>query len=78
MDSTKEGDKKAMARIVLLGYEHLELGSLSYKSYSPAQSVIARNLLCQNTCASMDRNSKAWIWQRASYKPKKIVDERSC
>ena len=47
---TKEGDKKAKARIVLLGYEHPELGSTSYKTSSPVQSVIARNLLYQITC----------------------------
>ena len=47
---TKEGDKKAKARIVLLGYEHPELGSTSYRTSSPVQSVIARNLLYQITC----------------------------
>jgi hypothetical protein len=47
---TNDGLKKAKARIVLLGYEHPELGSSDYKTSSPVQSVIARNLLYQNVC----------------------------
>ena len=47
---TTDGLKKAKARIVLLGYEHPELGSSDYKTSSPGQSVIARNLLYQNVC----------------------------
>ena len=47
---TKAGDKKAKARIVLLGYEHPELGSSSYRTSSPVQSLLARNLLYQMVC----------------------------
>ena len=47
---TNGGLKKAKARIVLLGYEHPELGSTDYKTSSPVQSVLARNLLYQNVC----------------------------
>ena len=47
---TREGDRKAKARIVLLGYEHPELGSTDYKTSSPVQSVLARNLLYQMVC----------------------------
>ena len=47
---TREGDRKTKARIVLLGYEHPELGSTDYKTSSPVQSVLARNLLYQMVC----------------------------
>ena len=47
---TRNGLKQTKARIVLLGYEHPELGSSGYKTSSPVQSVIARNLLYQNVC----------------------------
>ena len=47
---TADGSKKAKARIVLLGYQHPELGSPDYKTSSPVQSVLARNLTYQMVC----------------------------
>ncbi|CAL1167297.1 unnamed protein product [Cladocopium goreaui] len=47
---TSDGLKKAKARIVLLGFEHPEIGNVDYKTSSPVQSMLARNLLYQATC----------------------------
>ena len=47
---TSDGSKKAKARIVLLGYQHPELGSPDYKTSSPVQSLLARNLTYQMVC----------------------------
>ena len=44
---TKDGLKKAKARIVLLGHEHPDLGSAKFKTSSPVQSGLARHLLFQ-------------------------------
>ena len=44
---TKGGDKKAKARIVVLGYQHPDLASSAFKSSAPVQSHLMRNLsLC--------------------------------
>ena len=44
---TKAGDKKAKARIVVLGYQHPDLTSATFKSSAPVQSHLMRNLsLC--------------------------------
>ena len=40
-----DGTRKAKARIVLLGYEHPSLLDRSFKTASPVQSMIGRNLL---------------------------------
>ena len=47
---TSDGRKKAKARIVLLGFEHPDAGSPDFKTSSPVQSGLARNLLYQMTC----------------------------
>ena len=47
---TSDGLMKAKARIVLLGFEHPEIGNVDYKTSSPVQSMLARNLLYQATC----------------------------
>eukprot|EP00438_Fugacium_kawagutii_P021819 Skav230869 [mRNA] locus=scaffold1335:307503:315465:- [translate_table: standard] len=47
---TRDGLRKAKARIVLLGYEHPELGSSEFKTSSPVQSMLARNVLYQMVC----------------------------
>ena len=47
---TRDGAKKAKARIVLLGFEHPDVGSSDYKTASPVQSVLARNMLYQMAC----------------------------
>ena len=47
---TRDGLRKAKARIVLLGYEHPELGSSEFKTSSPVQSMLARNALYQIVC----------------------------
>ena len=47
---TRHGLKKAKARIVLLGYEHPDLGEASYRTSSPVCSVLARNLMYQVVC----------------------------
>ena len=47
---TRDGLRKAKARIVLLGYEHPELGSTDFKTSSPVQSMLARNILYQMVC----------------------------
>ena len=44
---TKDASKKAKARIVLLGFEHPDLLSEDYKTASPVQSVLTRNLSYQ-------------------------------
>ena len=44
---TKDGLKKVKARIVLIAYEHPDLGSAEFKTSSPVQSGLARNLLYQ-------------------------------
>jgi hypothetical protein len=36
--------------MVLLGFEHPEIGNVDYKTSSPVQFVLARNLLYQATC----------------------------
>ena len=45
-----DGSRKAKARIVLLGYEHPSVGSADFKTASPVQSCLARNLLYQMVC----------------------------
>ena len=47
---TRDGLRKAKARIVLLGFEHPELGSSGFKTSSPVQSMLARNALYQMVC----------------------------
>ena len=47
---TKEGDKKAKARIVLLGYEHPDLLRPEFRTASPVCSTLGRNLLYTLTC----------------------------
>ena len=42
---TSDGSKKAKARIVLLGFEHPNLLDPTFKTASPAQSTVGRNLL---------------------------------
>ena len=42
---TSDGSKKAKARIVLLGFEHPSLLDPSFKTSSPVQSTLGRNLL---------------------------------
>ncbi|CAE7308238.1 unnamed protein product [Symbiodinium microadriaticum] len=42
---SKDGKKKAKARIVLLGYQHPSLLDSSFKTASPVQSLMGRNLL---------------------------------
>ena len=42
---TKDGSKKAKARIVLLGFEHPSLLDPTFKTASPVQSSLGRNLL---------------------------------
>ena len=42
---TKDGLKKAKARIVLLGFEHPSLLDPNFKTASPVQSTLGRNLL---------------------------------
>ena len=42
---TASGTKKAKARIVLLGFEHPSLLDSNYKTSSPVQSTLGRNLL---------------------------------
>ena len=44
---TSDGRKKAKARIVLLGFEHPDLLSEGYKTSSPVQAVLTRNLSYQ-------------------------------
>ena len=47
---TRDGHRKAKARIVLLGYEHPTLGEASYRTSSPVCSVLGRNLMYQVVC----------------------------
>ena len=47
---TSDGLRQAKACIVLLGFEHPEIGNVDYKTSSPVQSMLARNLLYQATC----------------------------
>ena len=47
---TKEGDRKAKARIVLLGYEHPDLLRPEFRTASPVCSTLGRNLLYTLTC----------------------------
>ena len=42
---TKDGAKKAKARIVLLGFQHPSLLDRSFKTAAPVQSMVGRNLL---------------------------------
>ena len=42
---TKDGTRKAKARIVLLGFQHPNLLDPSFKTASPVQSSLGRNLL---------------------------------
>ena len=42
---TKDGKRKAKARVVLLGFEHPSLLDPTFKNSSPVQSTIGRNLL---------------------------------
>ena len=42
---TKDGSRKAKARIVLLGFQHPSLLDPSFKTSSPVQSTLGRNLL---------------------------------
>ena len=42
---TSDGSKKAKARIVLLGFEHPNLLDPTFKTASPVQSTVGRNLL---------------------------------
>ncbi|CAE7227902.1 GIP [Symbiodinium sp. CCMP2456] len=42
---TSDGSKKAKARIVLLGFEHPNLLDHSFKTSSPVQSTLGRNML---------------------------------
>ena len=44
---TKDGSKKAKARIVLLGFEHPDLLSEEHRTSSPAQAVLTRNMSYQ-------------------------------
>ena len=47
---TKDGQRKAKARIVLLGYEHPDLLRPEFKTSSPVQSGLGRNLLYTMAC----------------------------
>ena len=47
---TKDGLRKAKARVVLLGYEHPDLLRPEFKTASPAQSSLGRNLLYMMAC----------------------------
>ena len=42
---TKDGKRKAKARVVLLGFEHSSWLDPNFKTSSPAQSTLDRNLL---------------------------------
>ena len=42
---TKDGSRKAKARIVLLGFQHPSLLDRSFKTSAPVQSMIGRNLI---------------------------------
>ena len=44
---TKDGSKKAKARIVLLGFEHPDLLSEEHRTSSPVQAVLTRNMSYQ-------------------------------
>eukprot|EP00434_Breviolum_minutum_P014147 symbB.v1.2.012474.t1/scaffold861.1/size176854/4 len=44
---TRDGSKKAKARIVLLGFQHPSLLDPSFKTAAPVQSMIGRNLIYQ-------------------------------
>ena len=42
---TKDGSKKAKARIVLLGFQHPSLLDRTFKTAAPVQSMVGRNML---------------------------------
>jgi hypothetical protein len=42
--TTKDGKRKAKARIVLLGYQHPDLLKENFNSSAPVQSVLTRNI----------------------------------